>query len=177
MNVQRRWIYVCAGLLGVNALVMVVLVAASAWSAPAVVPSYYEHAVGWDQEQAAARAADELGWTVSCELSAAGARLRMRDAAGQPVVGARIKLTGFHRGHPTHRAALELVTDAAGEASGVPLDGAAPWRATPGWYQIELSIHHGALGYAVRRALELPAPDAATPAAGGSTGGSTGGSR
>jgi hypothetical protein len=157
MNVQRRWIYVCAGLLGINALVMVVLVTASAWSAPAVVPRYYEQAVGWDKEQAAVRAADELGWTVSCELSAAGARLRMRDGAGQPVAGARITLTGFHRGYPARRAELEVVTDAAGEALGVPRDGAAPWQPTTGWYELELRVHRGDLGYAVRRAVELPA--------------------
>ncbi len=164
MNVQRRWIYVCAGLLLLNALVMGVLATASSWSAPAVVPEYYERAVTWDQAVARAAAAERLGWTVELALTRDGARLRMRDGDGRPVAGARIALRGFHRGHPSHRAELVVTTDAAGDAAGVPRDGAGPWRATAGWYELELQIDRGALGYTVHRAARLPPESAATAA-------------
>lgn len=166
MNVQRRWIYVCAGLLLANVGVMVVLVLASSWSAPAVVPTYYERAVTWDAAAARARVAEQLGWTVELELQRGGARMRMRDGAGQPIVGAALALSGFHRGHPEQRAELRLVTDAAGEARGVPRSGGAAWRATPGWYEVELQIERGAIAYSLHRAVELPLATAANGAPG-----------
>lgn len=154
MIAPRRWIFVCVGLLSINALVMVVLVTASSRSAPAVVPRYYERAVAWDQTMAEARLADELGWTLALSLSAHGATAKLVDRDGQPIAGAALTVRGFHRAQPARRVELSLITNAAGEAAG----SAASLPA--GWYELDVELAHGQVRYSVHRAVEQrDAPD------------------
>jgi nitrogen fixation protein FixH len=155
MKLPRRWMFVPIGLLAVNALVMVVLVTASSWHPPEVVPQYYERAVAWDQSVAAAQAAQDLGWKIDVELDGRGARIRAHDGAGRPVAQAHVTLTGFHRRYPDRRAQLEVTTDEVGDAQGVPSDGVNRWRATPGWYELDIAIKRGAISYSVHRSLQL----------------------
>jgi nitrogen fixation protein FixH len=158
MTLPRRWMFVPIGLLSLNALVMVVLVTASSWHPPEVVPQYYERAVAWDQAVAAAQAAEDLGWKIDVALDHGGASVRAHDGAGRPVARAHVTLTGFHRGYPDRRAQLDLTTDAVGDARGVPRDGVNAWRATPGWYEVEIAIKRGAISYSVHRSLRLDDP-------------------
>ena len=160
MNPKRRWIYITVGLLAINVLVMGVLVMASAWSPPSVVPKYYERAVAWDQSMAEARLAEELGWKIALSLSRDGVLVSAIDPAGQPVGNAHVKVTGFHRGYPAQRADLELMTDATGVARGTPSPSAA-WRGTPGWYELDIAVHRGDISYSMHRELELPSEVAA----------------
>lgn len=151
MSAPRRWIYVCVGLLVTNALVMAVLVTASAKSAPAVVPQYYERAVAWDQTMAEAKLAAELGWTLELSLDGEGIAVKLVDHDGQRLAGAELAIRGFHRARPAERLALVLVTDEAGEARAPATSEAR----TAGWYELDVEITRGAVRYSLHRAVEL----------------------
>lgn len=155
MSVHKRWLVIIVGLLVTNALVMGVLVTASSWHPPTVVPRYYERAVAWDQRMADDQLATELGWKIEVKLSHEGVLVRAHDGAGQPVAGARFTLAGFHRGSPAHRADVALVTDDAGVARAVP-GAATTWHATPGWYELDIGVHRGDISYSMHREVELP---------------------
>lgn len=151
MNIDRRWIYFTVGLLAANVLVMAVLVVASTRHPAAVIPSYYERAVAWDERVAEQKVADELGWMVDVTLARDGLAVAAIDGAGQPLSGAQVTVSAFHRSTPELRAELRLTTDAQGRARQTP----AQWRATPGMYEVELVIKRGAVSYSLHREVEL----------------------
>ena len=157
MNPSRRWIFVCVGLLLGNVGVMAILVTASSWSAPTVVPHYYERAVDWDRTMAEARAVQQLGWRLELTLTAEGAALAVHDAEGAPVTGVHVRARGFHRSEPARAIELELTSGADGAARAMPHAGGGNWRATPGWYELDLEVKRGDVHYGQHRAVELRA--------------------
>ncbi len=150
-TLPRRWIYVCIGLLTVNAGVMAILIVASARSAPTVVPHYYERAVDWDRTMAEERAMERLGWKVELSLAQAGATVTLHTASGQPLDGATVSLSGFPRAHPALRLQLEQVTGGDGRAQL-----AAPQPLLAGWYELDLTVTRGPVRISLHRAVELP---------------------
>lgn len=151
MTLPRRWIYVCIGLLTVNAGVMAILIVASARSAPTVVPHYYERAVAWDRAMAEERAIERLGWKVELALLEAGATVTLHTAEGLPLEGAIVSLSGFPRAHPERHLQLEQVTGGDGRAQ---LAAAQPLLA--GWYELDLAVARGPVRISLHRAVELP---------------------
>jgi nitrogen fixation protein FixH len=157
MTASRRWIFLCVGLLVGNVGVMAILVTASSWSAPTVVPHYYERAVDWDRTMAEERAVQQLGWRLELTLTTEGAALAVHDATGAPVAGATVRARGFHRSEPTRAIELELTSGADGTAHAVPRTGGASWRATPGWYELDLEVKRGDVQYGQHRTALLRA--------------------
>lgn len=151
LSIDRRWIYVTVGLLAANVLVMAVLVVASTRHPAAVIPSYYERAVAWDERVAEQKVADELGWAIEVKLARDGIAVSARDGAGRPLAGAHVTGSAFHRSAPERRTELSLETDADGWARTTP----AQWRATAGMYEVELLIKRGAVSYSLHREVEL----------------------
>lgn len=107
---------------GSVALCVILYVAANRDPSFAVERDYYAKAVSWDEQAAAAAASDALGWRAEIEphrLSAREVRfsIRLRDAGGALVEGARVHLEAF----PNARAAATQEVDLAedgGEYSG-----------------------------------------------------------
>lgn len=157
MTLARRWLFVCVGLLLGNVVVMAVLVTASRWSEPTVLPHYYERAVDWDRAMAETRIIQQLGWRLDLTLTSEGGALAVHDAAGVPVAGVTVRARGFHRSAPARAIELELTSGTDGTARAVPRDRGASWRATPGWYELDLEVHRGDVRYAQHRAVELRA--------------------
>ncbi len=160
LSIDRRWIYVTVGLLAANVLVMAVLVVASTRHPAAVIPSYYERAVAWDDRVAEQKVADELGWAVDVKLAREGISVAALDGAGRPLTGAHLTVSAFHRSTPKLRAELSLTTDAQGRARQTP----AQWPGTLGMYEVELLIKRGAVSYSLHREVELRDENAAEPA-------------
>jgi nitrogen fixation protein FixH len=157
MTLARRWLFVCVGLLLGNVAVMAILVTASTWSAPTVLPHYYERAVEWDRAMAEVRTIQQLGWRLDLTFTTEGAALAVHDADGAPVPGVTVRASGFHRSEPARAIELELTSGADGTARAVPRDRDAKWPATPGWYELDLEVHRGEVRYAQHRTVELRA--------------------
>src|SRR3569623_2033596 len=84
----------------------------------AVTPDYYQRAVHWDEEQAARRASEKLGWRVSIETAPQADPLGRRvvsvvltDAQGQALPAAQLDVTYFHDAHANEPQTLKLTPD------------------------------------------------------------------
>jgi nitrogen fixation protein FixH len=105
MTATVRWILIVVALLVSNALAMGYLVLASSTSRADVIPDYYAKSTRFDQEIDQAAKNRALGWRVE---ALAGMTLDIRDGAGNPITGARVRVSAKARatGHATE---LELV--------------------------------------------------------------------
>lgn len=99
---------------------------------------YYKKAVAWDQHMAAVQASQRLGWKVEILTlrqpapgSAVPVTVRLRDAAGQPLVGAKASVQLLHNRDPKHPVKLELAEAGAGTYQ------AQAQLTLPGLYQLD----------------------------------------
>ena len=124
-HAAARWIGIILALLGGNAVaVVILLVKAGPADASRVYPDYYQRAAAWDQTMERAQRAADLGWRATMTILRDGrAAVRLVDAHGQPVVGATVAISGFHRGHAARPFAGTLSAQAAGTYVGEVL----PW--------------------------------------------------
>jgi nitrogen fixation protein FixH len=98
---DRLWPLLVVGLLGCFALLTVWAVReAVVKTSPVSDPSYYRRGVTHDQEIKARGRAAELGWTLDVATDGDQLRVRLRDGAGKPVVGARLELVLPPAGDP-----------------------------------------------------------------------------
>lgn len=79
----------------------------------AVVPDYYQKAVDYDERKALLAQSDKLGWSIDVspgnEADAIGQRdliVQLRDASGQPVRDAVMKIDGFHQARASQPIAM-----------------------------------------------------------------------
>ena len=120
--------------------VLGVTVAANAWlllaasdpQATVVEPDYYRRALKWDSTAAVAARSARLGWSADAAIGPldregrALVEVRVRDAGGEPVRGARVRVTAIH-----NREADRHLEARLGE--------------TPGGYAGTLALHHAGL--------------------------------
>ncbi|MCA9304704.1 MAG: FixH family protein [Phycisphaerales bacterium] len=101
-------------------------IVASGPGAKPIDAGYYAKSLDWDSEHAERLRADELGWTITTEISEPVGvppqrvvRVRLLDREGAPVEHAVIRMKCYHRAYSTDAAELVLVptTDGAYEAS------------------------------------------------------------
>lgn len=106
------WLLTLALLFTVSANVVMLFAANSDRNGSVVEPDYYRKAVAWDSTMARRAASDLLGWRAAAtvERSVAGAAsegevlVRITDAAGEVVRGAKVSATLIHNldaGRPT----------------------------------------------------------------------------
>lgn len=78
-------------------------------------PDYYAQAVSWNERQAQEERNRELGWSLRVEGLPGGAlRARLVDAQGQPLEGATLELTYFHKARAGQRRSCQLSSEAPG---------------------------------------------------------------
>jgi len=135
-----RWGLVVVGLLcaHVSGMILAVRIATGDPTFTSV-PDYYQRAVAWDDQAAAQRASDALGWQAEVTSSALGDRLVVvvRDAHGAPVDG----LVGVVSAY--HHARTRDVYDAPLTARGDGTYFAAIGVGAPGAWQVALRAERG----------------------------------
>ncbi|MBK9030691.1 MAG: FixH family protein [Myxococcales bacterium] len=100
MSPGARWIAgIIATLAGGVIAVVTMMVFAQRANAGRIVADYYQRAAHYDDAIAAADASRALGWVATVALAPDGARVCVRDRAGQPLA-AQIEVTAAHRAHP-----------------------------------------------------------------------------
>lgn len=117
---------VVIGLLGGHVLfIAYAITLATADPSFAVVPDYYQRAVGFDERKAALQASEELGWHVELIPSASAtdrgereATVRITDADGLPVTGAAVRLDGYHISRAGDPQSFELAEVSPGQYTG-----------------------------------------------------------
>jgi len=100
-----RWTMIVVAFLVSNALAMGYLVLASSTSRADVIPDYYAKSARFDEEIDQAAKNRALGWRVDAQ---AGVSLDLRDAAGTPIIGARVHVSAMARA-TGRRTELDLV--------------------------------------------------------------------
>jgi nitrogen fixation protein FixH len=144
----RRWAAAIVGLLAANAAAAGVLLVSANAGESQVIPSYYERAARYDDEIEAAARSRALGWRV--EVAAAGGALavEVRDAAGGPVTGARVRVSGHHRAHAARRYELAAAAVGPGRYS-------APAPAPAGRHDVAIEIERGEERFVRRAVVEV----------------------
>lgn len=162
---QSPWPWGIATGLGVvvAANALMIHIALSHPSAPAS-PDHYGEGLRWNEIQAERSRAQALGWRVELEpcagLGQAGCPLvlRVRDAAGAPVVGLRGGVTAERADDP---ALDRQASIAPGERPGEYL--ALLPLARPGLYALALRLEGGAAPWVDQRRILVPAAAAEAP--------------
>lgn len=138
MTPRLSWVVAIVALLGGNMVAMIVLATIANNGTNQVIPDYYARATHYDQELDRAAASRTLGWRVKVAIVAGTIDVMIADAAGEPVTGAGVRITGYQRAHAAEPVDLVLSTAGAGHYRGV-LDGRR------GWYDLIAAIDaHGA---------------------------------
>ncbi|MCU0624417.1 MAG: FixH family protein [Gemmatimonadaceae bacterium] len=143
MDAGTRWkAGVVGSLVGVVGLYVVLIRIAADPAALAHDERYYQHAINHDAEQAIVQRNARLGWKVSLDatpLDAPGPgriTARVTDAAGAPITGATVRLTGFHLAH-----ADAVVTTRATAGDDGYVASVDPLR--PGLWELEVEVYRG----------------------------------
>jgi nitrogen fixation protein FixH len=149
MNPGLRWILIVIGLLAGNVVAVVILmVAAGPASGDRVLPAYYEHAVNHDAVIAEDRASAQLGWSVDAAIAGDAIEVRLKDATGTPLRGARLAVSGAHRAHAGSPVGLALVETGPGVyRAGNP-------RARAGWWDLTVRSSRDHADHVARLVVE-----------------------
>lgn len=173
-----QWPWIVGGLLGANALAVLLLIfIATHDPSHAVERDYYARGLAWDAERAAERAGERLGWQLALAITPArqwGQRrveARLADREGRALAGARVQLEARHlaRGAQLLRTAL------------TPLE-AGRYVATlalrrPGLWELRVRVEREGQGWRQRSTHELEAWAPVRAPAATSVAGSEGGAR
>lgn len=148
MTSQVKWILAIGGLLAVNVIACVVLAVVAGSDTSQVIPDYYAKASHYDDQMARAAASQRLGWQLDVAVIGEALDASLRDANGQPIDGATVRITGYPRAHATEKLDIALQ----------PRDGryraARPVRR--GWYDLVVDID--ARGAHDTRTIAIEAP-------------------
>lgn len=152
----RLWPAVLVAVLAITVVANVaILRLASDPDAGAIEPDAYSKAVAWDSTAAARDASSALGWTLIARLEPAaaggGARVvaSLRDRAGAPVEGARVRVEAIHNGLARRFVAdLAPAPDAGSYAAALPLP-------RPGQWELRVHAARGAERFVTSVRVEL----------------------
>lgn len=104
----------------------------------ALEPDYYRKAVLWDSTMAQARLNQTLGWRLSATLAPGGELVAwLTDAAGAPMDGARVSVSGFAVAFEQGAFEASLAASGPGEYA------AAVSLARPGLHELRFQVERG----------------------------------
>ncbi len=172
---RRAWFWpgvVVVLLLWQVAMSTTVIVLAHSDPSVAVEPDYYRRALHWDDESAARRASEALGWRLELTVEAEQAgtqsarsvdspggtgvrliRATLRDRDGRPVDGASMRILAFHYARASDRRQIELVGKGAG------LYEATARLERPGRWEIRLTAQRGEQSFTQRDVVWVSGTD------------------
>jgi nitrogen fixation protein FixH len=119
MTPQVKWVVAIAALLGANVLAMVVLAVAASNGTNQVIPDYYTKAAHYDDELARSAVSQALGWHVVVAIAGGAIDATVRDATGDAIDGAQVRITGYQRAHASDAVDVALSAAAAGHYRGI----------------------------------------------------------
>jgi nitrogen fixation protein FixH len=140
MTASRTWILAIVGLLAANVVAMAILAVLAHHGTSQVIPDYYAKAAHYDDEMARSAASQALGWQVRVTIVDGSTYVTVSDAAGRPLDGAQVRVTGYHRAHAA--ALLDQVL-----VPGGPGHYRADSHARPGWYDLTALVTAGGARY------------------------------
>ena len=147
MTAGRKWLLAIAGLLAANVIAMVTLAVVANRGGAQVIPDYYAKATRYDDELARSAASRALGWHVEIALAGRTVDAVVTDAAGAPLEGAAVRITGYQRAH-----AADPVDVVLAAAQGGHYRGAIAGRL--GWYDLVASVDTAAAHFSQRVVIE-----------------------
>ncbi|HET9624939.1 MAG TPA: FixH family protein [Kofleriaceae bacterium] len=113
MKARNKWLIAIGGLLAGNVIGVTTLAVVANAGPAQIIPDYDVKAVRFDSELTRDAASRRLGWQAQLALTGETLEARLRDAAGQPIEGARVEITGYHRAHAA--ATLDVVLAPSGD--------------------------------------------------------------
>lgn len=140
MTAPVKWIVAIVGLLAANVIAMVVLAVLANNGTNQVIPDYYAKAAHYDDEMARSSVSQALGWNVVVVLANGWIEVAVSDAAGKPLDGAAVRVTGYQRAH-----ASEPLDQVLARARPGHYRAASHVRA--GWYDVTAFVTSGAAHY------------------------------
>lgn len=147
MTARWRWLLAIAGLLAANVIAMVTLAVVAHRGSAQVIPDYYARATHYDDELDSSSRSRALGWRVDVAVTGAVVEATVVDAAGAPITGAAVHITGYQRAHAADTVDIALAATAPGHYRG-----AMPARR--GWYDLVARVDVRDVLYTSRVAIE-----------------------
>lgn len=147
MTARWRWLLAIAGLLGANVVAMAILAVVASHGGAQVIPDYYARAAHYDDELASSSRSQALGWRVGVSVAGHAIDATVVDAAGTPIDGATVRITGYHRAHASDVVDIVLAATAAGHYRGT-----MPERR--GWYDLVARVDARGARYTRRVVVE-----------------------
>jgi nitrogen fixation protein FixH len=147
MTAGRKWLLAIAGLLAANVVAMTCLAVAANRGGAQIIPDYYDKATHYDDELARSSASRALGWRLEVATQGGAIDAAVSDAAGRPIDGARVRVTGYQRAHAAETVDVALAPSGPGRYRG-----ALPGRR--GWYDLVASVEVGGARYTERVVVE-----------------------
>ena len=147
MSARWKWLLAIVGLLAANAIAMVTLAVVANRGGAQIIPDYYAKATHYDDELDSSSRSRALGWRVEVAVTGAVVDATVVDAAGAPIAGAAVHLTGYQRAHAADTVDIALAAAAAGHYRG-----AMPARR--GWYDLVARVDAGDAHYTSRVVVE-----------------------
>jgi nitrogen fixation protein FixH len=153
VNPGRFWIGLVVALLVGNAVAVGVLIAESGDPSARIEADYYRRAVAWDDTMAERSASAALGWRIDAVLveqgRGAAVEVRVYDAAGLPVAGARVEAAVHHRS--VAAGAPRALRERAPGRYRRPIAGARP-----GLHVVDVVVERGADRFVASALVERP---------------------
>lgn len=149
MTAGVRWALAIVGLLAGNAIAMAALLVSANTGGAQVIPAYYDRAAHYDDELDEAARSRALGWRAAVAAEAGAIRVDVTDAAGAPLAGARVRVTGHHRAHAARQLDLEAAAVAPGRYR-------APAPARAGRHDLVIEVVRGGDRFVARAVVDVP---------------------
>jgi nitrogen fixation protein FixH len=147
MNARWKWLLAIAGLLLANVIAMVTLAVAANHGGAQIIPDYYAKATHYDDELDRSSRSQALGWRVEVAVAGDAIDATVVDAAGAPITGAVVHLTGYQRAHAAETIDITLAATSDGHYRG-----AMPGRR--GWYDLTARVDARNVHYTRRIVVE-----------------------
>jgi nitrogen fixation protein FixH len=148
MTASSKWILAIVGLLAANVIAMVILAVIANNGTNQVIPDYYAKAAHYDDEMARSSVSQALGWHVVVVIAGGSIDVIASDAAGQPLEGAQVRVTGYQRAHAADPLDQVLATAGPGHYR-------AASHARPGQYDLTALVTSGTARYTRHVVVEV----------------------
>jgi nitrogen fixation protein FixH len=149
MTARATWTLAIVVLLAGNVVAMIILAVLANNGGTQVIPDYYAKAAHYDDEMARSAVSRALGWHAEVAMTSDAIEVAVSDAAGQPLDGAQVRITGYPRAHASR--ALDTVLGKAG-----PGHYRGALRAQRGWCDLVVIVDAGGAHYTQHVVAEAP---------------------